>query len=81
MTDAQPKFCEDFDILQIVPAVGWKAVYSDHTERLSCWALIEFDNEAGGREREVVGMVCGREGSVNAAFKTPHFARYAFAPG
>jgi hypothetical protein len=69
-------------ILSIVPADGWYAVYANVPEegpesrsRLLCWALVE----AQGGERSIVGVDTDQRGTVEIAAYANNFVRYEYA--
>ena len=61
---------DEFQILQIIPAVGWIANYKDPVSELAvwslplaCWALVEFTWAKSPTQKKVVGLVtdpCGK---------------------
>jgi len=82
-----------FNILQIMPANGWKAVYALESEDdepsifrkpLTCFALIEqlYDNPYGGRDlgRAVEGFDACPDGGVSTVENVGNFLGYE-APG
>ena len=65
------------NIIQIMPATGWVAVYDEGGEEsaqaIVCFALVE--SEAGGTHRRSVRPMCADGRNVAVADEVPNFVR------
>lgn len=65
------------NIIQIMPATGWVAVYDEGGEEsaqaIVCFALVE--SEAGGTRRRSVRPMCADGRNVVLADEVPNFVR------
>jgi hypothetical protein len=65
------------NIIQILPAAGWVAVYDEGGEEsaqaIVCFALVE--SEAGGTRRRSVRPMCAEGRNIVLADEAPNFLR------